>query len=930
MLTTNVIRSASDAKQYFREGLVRQDYYSKEHGQEVVGQWHGKGAALLGLRGAVQEKDYFALVDNRHPTLGTTLTVRQKDKRRIGMDFTFSAPKGVSLLDAFGSAEEKERIREAVRASVRETMQEMEQAMRTRVRTDGRNDDRITGNMVWCDFLHTVARPVGGVPDPDLHVHTVVQNVTFDVKEQRWKAAEMLDLKRHAGHYDAVFLSKLVARMQDMGYTIRRSGKWWDIDLPRELIEKFSRRTAQIEAKATELGVSGVAKGDLGAKTREKKARNLDEAALRQEWDNRLSDHERNALEDRLSGTPPDSGGQAGALSPEDAIEHAVSHAFERASVIGEKELLELAIRRGFGSVTPEQVKDAAARANLLTRTIDGRTLVTTREVLAEEQAMLAFARDGRGTCRPLNREAKTFHSEHLNRDQIDAVRDLCTTSNRVSLVRGGAGTGKTTMIKDAAALIEAGGHKTFFFAPTADASRGELRKAGFREADTVARLLVDEVLQERMRGQVMWIDEAGLLSTRQLAEVFRLAERLGTRVILSGDHRQHGATQRGDAMRLLQERAGIRPVEVREIVRQKGAYKDAVAAIEKGDIKKGFDKLEALGWVKEVPDEFRHAVLVKDYLAERDANRSALVIAPTNREKDAVSGLIRSALQKRGVIGTEERPFWNLRNLYWTEAERGDAANYRQGLVVEFLQNAKGITRGERFRVEAVDAAGVRVASPDGRVLMLPLKQAKRFQVYEPGRLNIAAGDTIRVTQNYRNPADNYRLDNGTLCRVKAITPKGELVLMNGRTLGQDFVHVAHGYVTTSYAAQGKTVDTVLIAQGAESFRATSREQFYVSVSRGKKRAVLYTDDKAELKDRIQKSGERASASELLDGEVTAAIKLRRSEEAMRLAKERYRRYRAHMAKVMAASMLHRVKDQEEEQTVLHERSNDGTGMER
>ena len=76
----------------------------------------------------------------------------------------------------------------------------------------------------------------------------------------------------------------------------------------------------------------------------------------------------------------------------------------------------------------------------------------------------------------------------------------------------------------------------------------------------------------KQIAGKVIWIDEAGLLGTKTMAEVFDLAEQLDARVLLSGDRHQHGSVQRGAALRLLEEEAGLVPAEVKEIQRQKGA----------------------------------------------------------------------------------------------------------------------------------------------------------------------------------------------------------------------------------------------------------------------------------------------------------------------------------------------------------------------
>lgn len=919
MLRARTISSAKDAKNYYVAGLSRGDYYTTDQGQEVVGQWHGKGAFLLGLQGDVRQEQFFALADNEHPTRGGTLTVRQKENRRVGMDFTFNAPKSVSLLYSLtGDA----RVLTAFRASVTATMNEMEAATKTRVRSDGRNEDLATSNMVWCDFIHTLARPVDGLPDPSLHAHCVAFNQTFDLKEQRWKAAEFHDLKRDAAYYEAAFHARLAGEMHSLGYGIERNGKWWDVaGLSRDLIEKFSRRTSQIDRKAAELGITDPrVKEELGAKTREKKALHLDDATLKAAWEERLSPRDRKELDTVLSGAATgDSGGQIGRITPEETISYAVSDCFERVSVVTEKHLLETALRRGYGAVTPEEVKDAASRAGLLTRTVDGRTLVTTREVFAEEQSMLAFARNGRGICRPLNAAGKLFHSENLNQDQINAVRHVLTATDRVMIVRGVAGSGKTTLTKDAARLIETAGHHVSFFAPSANASRGVLRREGFADADTVARLLVDEVMQERVRGNVLWIDEAGLLSVRDMNRVFSLAGELGCRVVLSGDKKQHRSISRGDALRLLEEKSEVRTVEVKEIVRQSGAYKNAVALLEKGETEAGFRQLDNLGWVVEIPDELRHTLLVKDYLAALDTEKSALVVSPSHREGDAVTEQIRAGLKERGVIGDHDRPFWTLKNLYWTDARKSDAMQYRPGLVVQFTQNAPGITNGERFRVEEVNASGVRLIGVNGRAAMLPLRQTGRFQVYETVRLGLAAGDTIRVTQNYRSARDGYRLDNGTLCKVKAFTDKGELVLANGRKLGADFAHFTHGYVATSYASQGSTVDRVLIAHGSESFPASSREQFYVSASRGKKQARIYTDNKEALQARIRESGDRASATELVEGAVTARMQPVNLAELRRGVAERYRRLTAKLERIQKQRAT---PEQEQEAVTAQERS--------
>jgi hypothetical protein len=77
----------------------------------------------------------------------------------------------------------------------------------------------------------------------------------------------------------------------------------------------------------------------------------------------------------------------------------------------------------------------------------------------------------------------------------------------------------------------------------------------------------------------------------------------------------------------------------------------------------------------------------------------------------------------------------------------------------------------------------------------------------------------------------------------------------------------MSHGFVVTSHASQGKTVDVALVALGKDSFAAANREQFYVSVSRAREAVRVFTDDKAAMLEAIQGTTARLSASELMQG---------------------------------------------------------------
>jgi conjugative relaxase-like TrwC/TraI family protein len=855
--------ASRNAKEYFTESLKREDYYSE--GQEVSGDWNGIAAERLGLSGAVTTAAFESLCDNEKPGTNERLTQRNKSNRTVGYDFNFHCPKSVSVAYEFT---QDERILGAFKMSVNQTMREIESEIKTRVRKQGANENRTTGNMIWAEFVHFTARPVNGIPDPHLHAHCYTFNTTWDDEEKKWKAGQFRDLKADAPYFEAAFHARFSKQLAELGYHIERTAKGWELaGVPQRVLDEFSKRTEQVEQKAKELGItSAKGKDGLAALTRERKQKQLTKPGLRERWNARVSAEERasiqNNLRNEVSAAPK--------ISEMKAMDFAMQHCYERASIVTDKELLRHALRFGLGDVDVAKTKRQLLRDELINETVDGRQWLTTKDVLAEEKRLIDFVADGKGKFKPFGSGKYQFQNQKLSNEQRNAVRHVLHSTERVTAIRGGAGTGKTTMMREAVAAIESTGLKVFTFAPSAEASRGVLRSdAGFANAETVEALLQNPKLQAQVRGQVLWIDEAGLLSVRTLARVADLAEKENCRIILSGDTAQHRAVERGDALRLLEKHASLPAAELTQIWRQKAdAHKAVVADLQGGNLESAFKRLDKFGMLREMDADKRHEALATDYAAAVSEGKSALVISPTHAEGERVTREIRAKLKAAKKLGTDERELVQLKNLQWTEAQRGDVRNYQAGQIVQFHQNVAGFRRGEQVAVKTHDASGVMVERQNGATASLPLGMTARFQVYESRKIALAAGDWLRITQNGFTK-EKQRLNNGDLKQVKGFTKDGDIKLANGWVVPKDYGNLTHGYCLTSYSSQSKGVDCVFLAESSESFRAADREQFYVSASRFKEALTIYTDDKHQLLEAVRKSSHRPSALDLVSKEI-------------------------------------------------------------
>lgn len=861
-------KNAAHAKAYFSQALSKSDYYI--NAQELNGHIQGKLAERLGITGLATKETFFALCENVHPLTGEHLTPRTKEERTTGYDINFHCPKSVSILHALSN---DGHILKAFEDSVRATMQDVERDSKTRVRKDGQYDDRPTGELVWADFIHQTARPVDGhLPDPHLHGHCFAFNATWDDQEQKIKAGQFRFIKRDMPYYQARFHKILSDKLIDLGYQIKRTDKSFEIDnVPDRVIDLLSKRTEKIGRIAKEKGITDIDElGELGARTRSRKQNSVSMEELKADWRRQIKElgSEEDDRGNRIIRYAPEKSKDL--MNSKDCVDHAILHGFERASVIPDRRLLARAYRQSIGdtSVSLDAITATLQQDKRLIKVMDqGQMLMTTKAVLTEEQRMVKLARAGQGKLRPLYTQAPDLK---LDGQQAAAVSHVLTTTNRVSIIRGAAGSGKTMLMREAVKQIEKAGKQVTVVAPTSQASRGVLKDEGFDKAETVSRLLVDTAMQEALAGQVLWVDEAGLLGTQDMTSLLELVHKQNARLILGGDTRQHSSVIRGDALRILNTVGKIKTAEVSKIYRQKNEdYRKAVEDLSVGNVKSAFAKLDVINSIHEIDPLKPNEKLVNDFSETIKRGKTALVVSPTHQQSEDVTKAIREKLRSSNILGKKELTATRLVSLNLTEAEKGDWRNIRSGHVVQFNQNVSGISRGSIWNVQDSSDNHIVIRNDKNDDTILPTDKSAYYDVYQQKSIGLSQGDIVQVTRNGFDQ-QKKRLNNGQMLQVLAAKKNGEIDLINTESklkykINKDFGHISHAYCITSHASQGKTVDEVFISQPASTFPATDSKQIYVSVSRGRDRARIYTDDKEELLAYAARLGDRQSALELL-----------------------------------------------------------------
>lgn len=783
----------------------REDYFHQVENGIPLAEFIGSAAASLGLHGEPQTGDYAAIFSGTHPRTDLPLLsprrlaeLQSSERCVAGYSTSLNCDKSVSLACAAASRPVQQKVESAVLEASRRTFENLEQRglIRTRRGAGGAIEEK--AGLLAMQYLHFTSRDL----DPHLHVHVEIPNMV-QAPDGTWlslDAGELFDRQReiallfdaalaHALRRDVPELAaSLHNDLEQLGLTVAGIGD--------ELIRQFSSRRAQILSCVQDMAETGAAAKRAAAKRTRSRKQAVDTALLRQHWSVALADiHLAPAelqppslllLETLLfKGGSVFDGLALDRLTAQLAIDHGGLDALEtlRSELICQMRIIPLPIA-------------------------NGRQLYTTLDMIKMERDLLQFASASRFAPQfALQPSAVTaaltsFQAQRgfeLREEQAQAVHHAAQ-GNRLALIQGAAGVGKSASLAALKIAYEANGSRVIGMAPSG-AAAAELEKSAGIASSTIHALLMKLELgkgDKRFQLQaddVLIVDEAGMIDTRTLHRLASHASQAGAKLVLVGDERQLEAVGSASTFALLGQQIGR--AEIIEIARQADPADRAISQ----------------SWYEGEPGQALQMM----------QNRDLLRISGDN---PASERLLADALQLT-ASGTD-----------W------------QQLLLLADRNQDVRQLNERVRQARMDYGELNAAGERTVRVELP-KQGS-------GQLHIAPGDRLLLRKN----ADiaGHRLYNGDRAVLLGIDERPssaagiapEIMLHLRLDRGSQEITVPlsqyaafqHGYALTVHKSQGLTVDHALYLGSSTSARRSA----YVAFTRARSPARFYLNAEDHL----------------------------------------------------------------------------------
>lgn len=654
----------------------RDEYYARDGD----GVWWSSGETVVRHGAAVDVASFRDLCAGFDPRTGDALVRKAGADHWAGVDLTLTIGKSASILWAAGTPEQRTIIETAHREAVDGALRfvEREGLIEVRSGAGGKHRARPT-DIIAARFDHYTTRE----GDPNCHTHCVFMNVAGSGHEgTRYRHQHLtidpLRLFQQVKGAGAAYRAAAAERLARHGFTFREAGQgqWEIVGIPEQAIAIFSKRSHQIDAFVGPNATA--AQREIAALvTRNSKDTVPSGAELEARWHRELATQNLDPW--RLALAPMQERARAPARDQEDEgrrieldppelpgstpVAIAASALFRHESVITRAALLERAlVEAGLQGIGIEPVYNEVAQleqdGHLLRLGDEARDgqIWTTPSIATVEAAML------RAANRPIERQwfkpdAVEFAlraAAHLAEEQQKAVR-LAASQDGISIIEAGAGTGKTTAAKAIRDAADRSGLKVVGLSPSWVAANELGRSIGVG-AQAIAKWRTDRehglapALDNRT---LLLVDEAGMVSMRDMAVIVTAAKEAGAKVILLGDSRQLASVPGGSALRAITE--VVRQNAVMEAVRRQEVdwQRAASVVMARGDAEAGLRTYAERGHLEMVAgrDAAMQRVMEQWCSLRKQHGDDVLIVTRRNADAAVLNRLARNVLRSEGRL---------------------------------------------------------------------------------------------------------------------------------------------------------------------------------------------------------------------------------------------------------------------------------------
>lgn len=652
-------------------------YYAKEGVVEPRGVWYTPAGDHGLTHGAPVDADLFDRLFAGKDEDGQSLITNGGGRldRVPAFDVTLSAPRSVSLVWALGDEQTRAAIETAHATAVRQTLEMLErEAAFARRGRGGERIERVA--LTAATFRHGESRPAehaDGVifADPNLHTHCVVLNLATraDGSVGALHSTVLRDWKMTAG---AVYHAALAAGVTNAGFGLDRIGKngiFEIVGISDDAIEYFSARRQEI---VEELALAGVESGNAAALAAivakaTRTAKTTGSLSREEAWSAAASRIGFDVEASLSSAAEPEPDGQSPETLLADRLAALPAGLTETRSVLDRRDLFravgEVLVGTGFGAERVEAEVDRLLAGGLFVEIGRDRLNLprySTPEMIRIEREIVEMAAGfaaAQGFAVDRERLENACVRKGLSEEQTAAVLDA-TRPQQIAVVEGAPGTGKTTLLSPAVEAWKDAGYRVLGAATAwrvANALRDDLAIESRATASWLALARHGKPFLDART--VLIVDEAGLLSSREMHDLLSHARDAGAKVMLAGDRDQLQAIGAGSGLRLVAH--AVDTAKVATIVRQHDAWaREAVTAFGAGDAKTALNAFAERGLLTEVDGQTAAIRAVVDRVEDTLLGahpETALILARTNAEVAAIGQEVRRRLRSHGIVTGED-----------------------------------------------------------------------------------------------------------------------------------------------------------------------------------------------------------------------------------------------------------------------------------